>query len=63
MESVKSQALQQEESELNNHVKTKKNGNYHLESVIPRVFQNSKRDFMTHKNGRALPKGFEGFVN
>jgi len=34
-----------------------------LEKIIPRVFAANKRDFMTMKQGRDMPRGFEHFVS
>ena len=36
--------------------------NYDLESMIPRIFQSSRRELMTFKQGKDLPKHFEHFV-
>ena len=31
--------------------------------MVPRIFQNSRRELMTHKGGKDLPRGFEHFVH
>ena len=31
--------------------------------MIPRIFQSYKRDLMTHKGGKELPRGLEHFAN
>ena len=63
MESVKSQSLN--DNMVNNNMKDPSLSaiaRHHLDTVIPRVFQSSRRELMTHKMGKELPRGFEFFV-